>query len=76
MSKEDKEVIRDSPHGSIRSKFYLINLVAFYNRVTASVNKEIATDIISGTDKDPLMRVFDPSPNKPDSKSEAYGFDG
>lgn len=46
MSKEDKEVIRDSPHGSIRSKFYLINLVAFYNRVTASVNKEIATDII------------------------------
>ncbi|PKU38201.1 rna-directed dna polymerase from mobile element jockey-like [Limosa lapponica baueri] len=43
---ENKKVIGDSQHGFTKDKSSLINLVAFYNRVTTLVNKRRATDIL------------------------------
>lgn len=43
---EDREVVGDSPHGSIKGKWYLTKLVTFYDGVTALVGKGKATDIL------------------------------
>ncbi|KAJ7410988.1 hypothetical protein WISP_105221 [Willisornis vidua] len=43
---ENKEIIRDRKHDFIKNKLCLTNLVTFYDGMTTSVNKEIATVVI------------------------------
>jgi len=66
---EDRELIWENHHGFTKDKSCLTNMMTFYDGVTASMDKESATDDIHLD----VSKAFDTVPH---NKLERYGFDG